>query len=115
MVTVGFSPRQPLRELAEHLGLTGPILSDEHRVLYRLLGLRRAPLWRVYSPGTLALYWRAGQRGLRLPMPVEDTRQLGGDALMSDGVIVRSWAPRSPDDRVAPARVLTAALALTNG
>lgn len=110
MVTVGFSPPEPLKALAEHLRLAGPILSDEQRLLYRLLDLRRASLWRVYSPGTLAFYRKAIQHGLRMRAPVEDTRQLGGDALINDGVIVRTWTPRSPDDRVDPAKLVAAAL-----
>lgn len=109
LITVGFSPPTALRELADHLGLTGVVLSDGHRVLYRLLGLRRAPLWRVYSPATLAFYAHARRRGRQLTRPVEDTRQLGGDALVVDGVVVRVWRPRSPDDRVAPDRLVTAA------
>ncbi len=109
LVTIGFSPPQPLHDLAEYLHLTGPVLSDEHRIVYRLLGLRRAPLWRVYSPGTLAFYTRARRRGQQLQRPVEDTRQLGGDAIVADGVITRRWVPRSPDDRVPPARLVSAA------
>jgi hypothetical protein len=102
LVTVGFSPPAALRAPADHLELTGPVLSDEQRRVYRLFGLRRAPVWRIYSPGTLAHYARAMLRGRRRRRPVEDTRQLVGDALMVDGVVVRRWRPRSPDDRVAP-------------
>jgi len=109
MITIGFSPPQPLHDLAEFLHLTGPVLADEQRTVYRLLGLRRAPLWRVYSPGTLAFYRRARRRGQQLRRPVEDIRQLGGDAIIDDGVIIRRWAPRSPDDRVAPHRLVAAA------
>lgn len=109
LITIGFSPPQPLRELAEHLHLSGPMLSDEQRIVYRRLGLRRAPVWRVYSPGTLAFYARARLRGRQLQRPVEDTRQLGGDAIVTDGVITRRWRPRSPDDRVAPERLVCAA------
>ena len=47
-------------------------------------GCAEAPLWRVYSPGTLAFYREAKRRGLRLHAPVEDTRLLGGDALVRD-------------------------------
>jgi len=111
MITIGFSPPQPLHDLAEYLHLTGPVLADEQRTVYRLLGLRRAPPWRVYSPGTLAFYRRARRRGQHLQRPVEDTRQLGGDALINNGVITRRWAPRSPDDRVTPALLVVAARA----
>ncbi|WP_219418770.1 AhpC/TSA family protein [Pseudonocardia nigra] len=109
MITIGFRPPQPLHDLADYLHLTGPMVSDEQRTVYRLLGLRRAPLRRVYSPGTLAFYTRARRRGQQLQRPVEDTRQLGGDAIIADGVVTRRWAPRSPDDRVTPARLVAAA------
>ncbi len=112
LVVIGFSPLAALRDLADHLGLTGRVLSDEPRTVYRLLGLGRAPVWRVYSPGTLLFYARAALRGARLPSPVEDTRQLGGDAVVVDGVVVRRWRPRTPDDRVAPAALAVAARAV---
>lgn len=109
LVTVGFSPPEAMRALGEHLGLRGPVLSDPDRTLYRLIGLRRAALWRVYSPRTLAYYTGAILRGRRLHRPVEDTRQLGGDALVVDGVLVRRWRPSTPEDRVAPEALVAAA------
>ncbi len=115
LVTVGFSPPEALRALAGHLGLRGPVLSDPDRMLYRLVGLRRAALWQVYSPRTLAYYGRAILRGRSLPRPVEDTRQLGGDALVVDGVLVRRWRPSTPEDRVAPDVLVSAARAATAG
>lgn len=111
LLTVGFSPPGALTALAAHLGLTGRVLSDERRVLYRRLGLPRAPVWQVYSPATLAHYARAAFRGTRLSRPVEDTRQLGGDALVVDGVVVRRWRPRTPEDRVDPVALAGAARA----
>jgi hypothetical protein len=108
-VTVGFSPPDALAELAAQLRLRGPVLADPDRVLYRLLGLERAPPWRVYSPATLAWYARSLVRGRRPQRSAEDVRQLGGDALAVDGVVVRRWRPRTPVDRVTPA-VLAAAV-----
>ncbi|HSK60902.1 MAG TPA: AhpC/TSA family protein [Actinomycetospora sp.] len=105
VVAVGFSPPAVLRSLAEYLSWRGAFLSDEDRVLYRVLGLGRAPWWRVYSPGTLAIYARGRRRRGRPEGPegpAEDTRQLGGDAVVRDGVARVLWTPRSPDDRVAP-------------
>lgn len=110
MVVIGFSPPQPLAELAAHLGLTGRVLSDVDRRLYASLGLRRAPLWRIYSPGTLLRYAGLALRGSTLHKPVEDTRQMGGDALVVDGRVVRIWRPATPDDRAAPAAIAAAAL-----
>ncbi|MGH3857737.1 MAG: hypothetical protein ACRDR6_30455 [Pseudonocardiaceae bacterium] len=114
LVTVGFSPLEALAALAEDLGLRGPMLADPDRVLYGVLGLRRAPVWRVYSPATMAFYAEASRRGCTLHKPVEDTRQLGGDALAVDGVITRCWLPATPVDRVEPGEVADAARVLVS-
>ncbi len=106
LIACGFSPPVALAALADHLSWPGLFLADEQRRLYGLLGLRRARLWQVYSPGTLARYAVAAARGHHLPRPVEDTRQMGGDALLRDGIVVRRWLPRTPDDRIRPARLL---------
>ena len=99
-VAVGFSPPEALAPLVAYLGWEGRFLADTERRLYRGLGLGRAPWWRVYSPGTLGIYGRAIRRGYRGEAPAEDTRQLGGDALVRDGTAVVRWNPRSPDDRI---------------
>ncbi len=91
LILVGFSPPQRLAALARHLGWPGRLLADQRRALYRRLGVGRVPLWRVYSPATLATYAAAAARGHRLSRPVEDTRQLGADAIMADGVVRRAW------------------------
>jgi hypothetical protein len=109
LILVGFSPPAPLAAIARHLGWPGLILTDPGRVLYRRLGIGRATLWRVYSPGTLVTYAAALARGHRLTRPVEDTRQLGGDAIMVRGAVRRLWRPGSPDARPAAAEVIAAA------
>jgi hypothetical protein len=109
LIGCGFSPPEALAALAERLRWPGLFLADEQRWLYASLEMRRATLWQVYSPGTLARYALAAARGRRLPRPVEDTRQMGGDALVQDGIVVRRWLPRTPDDRVHPARLRHAA------
>ena len=98
-----------------HLQWPGRVLSDPERQLYAVLGIRRARLWRVYSLGTLATYGRAVLRGHRLTRPVEDTRQLGGDAVVVDGVVRLLWRPGTPDDRPAAEVVVAAAAALLPG
>jgi len=108
LILVGFSPPERLAALARHLAWPGQVLTDTSRVLYKRLGVGRAPLWRVYSPATLATYAAAAARGHRLGRPVEDTRQLGADAIMVDGVVRQLWRPRTPNDR-PPATQLTAA------
>lgn len=109
LVFVGFSPPARLRGLARHLGWPGPVLSDEPRRLYAELDIRRAPLWRVYTPRTLLTYGRAMLRGRSPQRPAEDTRQLGADAVAVDGTVVRVWRPRSPDDRPSASEVVAEA------
>ncbi len=109
-LAVGFSPAEPLAALADHLAWPWPFLSDPDRVLYARLGLGRARLRDVYTPATLRIYTEAAQRGDPLHRPVEDTRQLGGDAVLKNGNVVKLFRPDSPDDR-APVPVLLAALA----
>src|SRR5262249_58070015 len=50
LILVGFSPPGPLAAIARHLGWPGLVLSDPDRLLYRRLGVGRAPLWRGFSP-----------------------------------------------------------------
>lgn len=115
LVLVGFSPADRLAAIARHLGWQGSVLGDPDRVLYRRFGIGRAPWWRVYTPGTLAMYARALLAGRRLSRSAEDTRQLGGDAILVDGTAVTLWRPRSPDDRPAVADVMSAAQAALDG
>jgi peroxiredoxin len=55
LLLVGFSPPDRLAAIARHLGFDGMVLSDPGRQLYHRLGVGRAPLWRLYTPGTLAI------------------------------------------------------------
>ena len=110
LVLVGFSPADRLAAIARQVGWRGVVLGDEPRELYRRLDVRRAPLWRVYSPGTLLTYAR-GVRQVRRPSgPLEDTRQLGADAVVVGGVVVALWRPRTPNDRPPAVDVLSVAL-----
>ncbi|MDA8311511.1 MAG: hypothetical protein M0Z46_13050 [Actinomycetota bacterium] len=114
LIAVGFSPVDRLSAIVRHLGWTGLVLSDPARRLYRRLGIGRAPWWRVYSPGTLAVYGRAIASRQYLDRPDEDTRQLGGDAILVDGTVTTLWRPRSPDDRPPADEVLGAARSAAN-
>jgi len=111
LVLIGFSPPERLAAVARHVDWPGMVLADQPRRVYHALGLGRAPLWQVYSPLTLLTYARALLRGQRLSRPVEDTRQLGGDAVVVNGTVVHFWQPRTPDDRPPAAGVLAAATA----
>jgi len=106
LTLVGFSPPARLAPIARHLGWTGAVLGDQDLRLYQRLGIGRAPWWRVYSPGTLAVYARNLRRTTRPPSSGEDTRRLGGDAILRDGIVTAVWRPRTPDDRPAAIEVL---------
>jgi len=112
VIAVGFSPPEALAAVAVHVGWEGRFLADTERRLYSVLGLDRVPWWRVYSPGTLAIYARARAQGHQGQTPVEDTRQLGGDAVLRNGTVVLRWNPRRPDDRVPARDVVDAARAV---
>ena len=119
IVAVGFSPPAALALLARHLGWPGPdapdrlpFCSDEQRVLYDRLGLGRAAVGQVFTPGTRAVYAAAAERGVAVERPVEDLRQLGGDALVVAGVARLTFRPASPDDRPGPDELLAAARSL---
>ncbi|GAC1532755.1 MAG: hypothetical protein NVS3B12_11130 [Acidimicrobiales bacterium] len=108
-VAIGFSPADALAPLARHLTWPHRFLSDPDRVLYQRLGLGRAGVRQVFSPGTRAIYAAAAARGTEVKVPVEDIRQLGGDGLAVDGSVVAVWRPSSPDDRPDVDEMLAAA------
>ena len=112
LVAIGFSPPEALASLARHLGWPGPFCSDEDRVLYDRLGLGRAATGKVFTPGTRAVYAAAAARGEVAERPVEDLRQLGGDALAVEGTARATFRPASPDDRPTVDELLAAAAAL---
>lgn len=108
---VGFSPAPALAALADHLEWPHPFLADPGRLLYARLGFRRASRRAVYNAGTLRMYADAALHGRRIQAPVEDTRQLGGDAVVQGGRAVRIFTPASPDDRTPVPELAAAVLA----
>jgi hypothetical protein len=98
-IAVGFSPKDALAQLGRYLDWPWPFLADEHRAVYTRVGAGRAGLRHVYNAATLRRYAAAAARWARIRMPVEDTRQLGADALIRDGRAVWLYVERSPDDR----------------
>ena len=110
VVAVGFSPPDALARLADHLEWPWPFLADTERTVYARLGLARARLRDVYTPGTMQRYREAAAGGEPVHAPVEDARQLGGDAVVRAGRVVRLYRPATPDDR-PPVDVLVNAVA----
>ncbi|MBW3547844.1 MAG: hypothetical protein KY452_06890 [Actinobacteria bacterium] len=109
-VAVGFSPPDALARLADHLEWPWPFLTDTERTVYARLGLRRASLRDAYSTGTMQRYREAAAAGEPVHAPVEDARQLGGDAVVRAGRVLRLFRPATPDDR-PPVDVLVGAVA----
>lgn len=99
-VVVGFSDPARLAAYRNSLQVPFPVISDPDRALYRLLGAERGSLRQVWSLGTVATYARLVRQGRRPRLPMEDTRQLGADAVIDgDGRLVRRWLQPSPDVR----------------
>ncbi len=112
LIAVGFSPPDALAGLAGHIGWTGPFCSDQDRALYDRLGLGRAGVSKLLTSGTRAVYAAALKRGAAVERPVEDMRQLGGDAVVVAGVARVTFRPASPDDRPEVDEIVAAARSL---
>jgi hypothetical protein len=109
VAVVTFADPADLDAYREHLALPFPVLTDPDRSLYRELGFERAGWRTVYNRGTLTLYARLLRQGRRLRRPVEDTRQLGGDAVYGpDGELSIVFRPPSPDARPSIAELVAA-------
>lgn len=112
VVAVGFSPPGALVDLAGHLRWPWPFLTDPDRMLYERLGLPRVGPAEVWTGATRAIYRDALGRGERVPKPVEDTSQLGGDAVVGHGRVLRLFRTASPTDRVPVPELIAALTAL---
>ena len=109
VAAVTFAPVEPLAAHRRHLGLPFPLLADPQRTLYRRFGLERGSFTEVWGLGTLRLYRDLLRRGRRLRVPIQDTRQLGGDFVIDGGGhLVAAFRPRSPDSRPSVDQLLAA-------
>jgi hypothetical protein len=74
--------------------------------------MERAPLRQVFTPAALRRYREAAAQGQEVHKPVEDPRQLGGDAVAVYGRVVWLRRQASPDDRPSVDILLEAAAAV---
>jgi hypothetical protein len=111
LVLVGFSPPERLAALARRRGWPERVLADPGRVLYQRLGVGRARCGgSTHRPPSAPTPPRP-PAGTGRPRPVEDTRQLGADAVMVNAVVRQLWRPRTPAGRPPAAEVIAAARA----
>ncbi len=108
VVAAGFSPAGAMADLADHLHWPWSVVADPERLLYRRLGLERAALRQVFSPGAIRRYRQAAARGAEVHRPVEDARQLGGDAVIDRRGMVMLRRQAGPDDRPSVTAILDA-------
>lgn len=99
---VTFTEPDNLDQYTRANNLSFPVLVDPDRSAYLAFGLGRGRLTRIWG-------WKAAKRyaqiirrhGLgKLRVPVEDTRQLGGDFVLdAEGTLVYGFWGDGPDDR----------------
>lgn len=108
-----FTTADELAEYQRRRALTIPILIDAHRDVYAAYGLGRGSIGRIWGWATLRRYvqiLRSSDRGVAdLTSATEDTRQLGGDFVVTPGGRL-SWGYWSsgPADRPALGDILRA-------
>lgn len=102
VMLVTFTAAPELRRYLRWSGIEYPALLDPERTTYAAYGLGRAPRRKVWSLKVARRYLGilAGRRLSRLRLPVEDTRQLGGDFVIDrQGDLAAGFWSDGPDDR----------------
>lgn len=76
------------------------VLVDEERAAYRAYGFGRGSVRAIWGLRTWRAYARLLRAGRSFERPTEDTRQLGGDAVVDrDGRLAYVFRSADPDDR----------------
>jgi hypothetical protein len=97
---VTFAIPELLALFERELDLGYPVYGDPDRKAYAAFGFGRGSVGRVWlDPRVWARYAKLIARGQRLHRPQEDTLQLGGDVIASDGVVRWVYHSNGPDDR----------------
>ena len=101
MAVISFANPATVAAYQQELNWPFPVFSDPTRSIYRALGLKRLPWFRVFSPATLALYLRLLKENRRPKRYGDaDIYQGGGDFLINrQGEILFSYPSRDPADR----------------
>ena len=111
VVAVTFASPEESARFAATLHCPFPVLADPERRAYRVLGLGRGSVARVWlHPRVWLNELRLLRRGLRhTGPPPQDARQLGGDVVLdSEGRLAWIHRGRGPEDRPSVEDVLGA-------
>ena len=110
IAVVSFAEPDKLRPYQERHRWPFGMFADPDRSIYRAFALNRLSWFRVYSPGTLKLYWQLLRQGMkRENHGADDVYQAGGDFLLDrEGNIMFAHRSRDPADRPSVAKILNA-------
>ena len=101
IVVISFAKPATLVEYQKYHNWPFTILADPDRKAYHAFSLKRLSLLRVFSPQTLALYFKLLHEGKKLKnYGKDDFYQGGGDFLVdADGQILFEHRSQEPADR----------------
>ena len=110
IVIVSFAEPERLELYQKHHQWPFIMLADPKRTAYKAFALGRLPWLRIFSPGTLKVYFKLLREGKRLEnYGKEDYYQTGGDFLIdSGGNILFAHRSEEPSDRPAVKMLLQA-------
>jgi len=108
VVVVSFAEPARLIEYQEYHNWPFVILADPDRIGYHTFSLKQLSWLRMFSPSTLALYFRLLREGKRLKRyGNDDYSQGGGDFIVDgEGNILFAHRSRDPADRPTVSRLL---------
>ena len=108
VVVVSFAEPARLIEYQEYHNWPFVILADPDRIAYHTFSLKQLSWLRMFSPSTLALYFRLLREGKRLKRyGNDDYSQGGGDFIVDgEGNILFAHRSRDPADRPTVSRLL---------
>ena len=99
---ITFTDATNLESYRDQHDLPFPVLTDPTRASYQAYGLGSGAFGRVWGIKSARAYFRIIKRDgwSRLQSPTEDTRQLGGDFVISpDGTLAWGFWSEGPADR----------------
>ncbi len=105
---VSFAEPERLELYQKHHQWPFVMLADPNRTAYKAFALGRLPWFRVFSPGTLKLYFKLLRKGKKLESyGQDDYYQAGGDFLIDGkGNILLAHRSQDPSDRPPAASLL---------